>query len=299
MSTYETAQTQYIIIKGVKYAYRHFGLTTGIPLFSHMHFRGTMDHWDPAFINPLAARRPILLLDSAGVGRSEGEIPTTYTGWAQIVIDFIDALGLRQVDLFGFSMGGCAAQMIALDAPAGLIRRLILAGTIPSAGEGVIPRTDLTPFNKLRLARTKEEHLEAFLFSFFAPSEKSQAAGRESFARIHSARSNRADYVDINLARRQGRAFVNFQDLAQAKEGSYNRFHELKMPVLIANGSDDVLLPTPNSYLMWQKLANANAQLHLFPDSGHGFLYQYAAQFTKLINDFLDDEHLSSLASRL
>lgn len=83
MSTYETAQDQYITIKGVKYAYRRFGVAEGIPLFLHIHFRGTMDHWDPTFINPLAARRPIIILDNAGVGRSEGQIPTSFAGWAQ------------------------------------------------------------------------------------------------------------------------------------------------------------------------------------------------------------------------
>jgi pimeloyl-ACP methyl ester carboxylesterase len=235
MSTYATARDQYITIKGTRYAYRSFGRLDGVPLFLHIHFRGTMDHWDPKFIDPLAEARPILLLDSAGIGRSEGEIPLTYAGWAEVVIDFLLALRVQQADIFGFSMGGCTAQMIALNAPQGLVRRLILAGTIPSVGEGVV-RAELGPYNKLRSAVTKEEQLEAFLISFFGPSENSQAAGKASFERIQNARADRVDYVDVETCKRQGTASRNFQSPEKVAEGSYNRFHELKMPVLIANG---------------------------------------------------------------
>ncbi|PSN59798.1 alpha/beta-hydrolase [Corynespora cassiicola Philippines] len=299
MASYEAARDLFITIKGIKYAYRRFGLTDRIPLFMHIHFRGTMDHWDPAFVNPLAARRPVIILDSAGVGRSEGDIPTTFAGWAQVVVDFLIAIGLKQIDLLGFSMGGCTAQMVALNAPKGMIRRLILAGTIPSAGEGVVLLDDISPYNKLRFARTYEEQLEAFLISFFGPSERSQAAGRASFQRIHTSRPGRTDYVDVEKAKRQGMASLDFQDPKRAGDGSYSRFHELTMPTLIANGSDDVLFPTENSILMWKQLANANAQLHLYPDSGHAFLYQYASEFSRLVNDFLDREMPSVRSTRL
>ncbi|KAF2450477.1 alpha/beta-hydrolase [Karstenula rhodostoma CBS 690.94] len=299
MATYETAEDKYITINSIKFAYRRFGTRTGVPLFLHMHFRGTMDHWDPTFINPLAATRPILLLDNAGVGRSDGSIPTTFVGWAQVVLDFFAALNLSQVDVLGFSMGGCAAQMIALNAPKGLVRRLILAGTMPSTGEGTVVAADLGPFLMIRDAVSREEQKAGFLESFFAPSERSQAAGDAAFERIYAARPKRADYVAVEDAKRQGLAFVNFQHPAKADEGSYNRLEELKMPVLIANGHDDLLMPTKNSIVMYRQLENANAQLHLYPDSGHGFLYQYAAHFSKLVNDFLDDASLTPVTSHL
>lgn len=314
MATYETAEDKYITIKSTKLAYRRFGTRTGVPLFLHMHFRGTMDHWDPALINPLAATRPILLLDSAGVGRSEGAVPATFAGWAQVALDFFAALKLSQVDVLGFSMGGCAAQMIALNTPKGLVRRLILAGTIPSKGEGTLMAADLGPFSMIRDAVSREEQKAGFLTSFFAPSERSQAAGDAAFERIHAARPNRTDYMQVDDARKQGLAFYYFQDPEKANEGSYNRLKELNMPVLIANGEhflqggvqrvliamlghDDLLLPTQNSIVMYRKLETANAQLHLYPDSGHGFLYQYAAHFSNLVNNFLDDESLEAAAS--
>lgn len=235
MATYETAEDKYITIDNTKFAYRHFGTRTGVPLFLHMHFRGTIDHWDPTFINPLAATRPILL-DNAGVGRSEGIIPTTFAGWAQVVLEFFAALNLTQVDVFGFSMGGCTAQMIALNAPKGLVRRLILAGTMPSVGEGTVRAADLTPFFMIRDAVSREEQKAGFLKSFFAPSERSQAAGDAAFERIYAARPNRSDCVSVEGGLRQGMASVNFRDPEKASEGPYDRLHELKMPVLTANG---------------------------------------------------------------
>lgn len=126
--------------------------------------------------------------------------------------------------------------MIGLNAPKGLVRKLILAGTTPSSGDGVVWHSNMLPYEKLRLAKTHDEQREAFLLSFFGPSGRSQAAGRASFERIHSARPDRVDYVDVETAKRQGMCSLNFRDLEKASEGSYNRFHELTMPVLIANG---------------------------------------------------------------
>jgi pimeloyl-ACP methyl ester carboxylesterase len=233
---YESAPDQFITIKGILYAYRRFGKEDGVPLFLHMHFRGTMDHWDPAFINPLATARPIIIFDSAGVGRSEGEIPVTFASWAKMALDFFEALGLKEVDVFGFSMGGCTAQLIALNAHKGLVRKLVLAGTVPSGGEGVVRRNPPTEYNVLRLAKTKDEQHHAFLISFFSKSEKSQAEGQAAWERIQNARSHPVDYIEVETAKRQSVASQSFYDLEKTGEGSYNRLHELTIPVLIANG---------------------------------------------------------------
>jgi pimeloyl-ACP methyl ester carboxylesterase len=193
-----------------------------------------MDHWDPALINPIAAVRPVVLIDNAGVGKSQGEIPKVYAGWAQHYIDVITALGYDRVDIMGFSMGGCVAQMVALNAPS-LVRRVVLCGTTPSTGPGVV-RADLGPFNHLSSATSDEEHRAAFLDTMFNTSARSRAAGEAAWRRITGARPDRSQHVDLAGARRQGIAFVKFMDPKQAANASYNRFQELKMPVLIANG---------------------------------------------------------------
>lgn len=194
-----------------------------------------MDHWDPALINPLAAARPVLLIDNAGVGRSKGTVPKSFAGWAQHYIDVVTALDIRQVDVMGFSMGGCVAQLVALNAPRGLVRRLVLCGTTPSTGPGVVT-APLGPFNQLKAAGTELQQKDAFLATFFTSSERSQAAGEAAWSRITSARNHRCDYVPADGAHRQAIAFAKFMDPKQSSAASYDRFAHLDMPVLIANG---------------------------------------------------------------
>lgn len=177
MATYGTAENKFVTIHGGKHAFRLFGQSQGVPLFLHPHFRGNMDFWDPAFINPLAAKRPILLVDSTGVGRSEGKVLTKYSDWAQVIIDVAGALGITQLDILGFSMGGFVVQLMALQAPA-LVRKLIVAGSVPSAGEGVLG-SDPEYSTQVASSATEEEWRQAFKWTFFSHSDKKQQIGEE------------------------------------------------------------------------------------------------------------------------
>ncbi|KAJ5970723.1 uncharacterized protein N7479_000641 [Penicillium vulpinum] len=284
---YEEAVDQYVHVGPIRFAYRKFGAETGIPLTLLVHFRGTMDHWDPAFINPLGATRPIILIDNAGIGRSDGEVPLAIKDWAQNVINVLSAIEVKQTDLFGFSMGGFAAQLVALNAPQ-LIRRLILTGTSPSIGQGVIPPSQDPSVLMLKDAETEEDLRQAYITAFFGASQNCLKAGGEVWDRIASARKNRSGFLGSEGTNRQFGAFGNFLDPNQAKDGSFNRLHEINIPVLVAGGSNDAAIPTHNSYVLWQNLINSDAQLHIYADSGHGFLFQYAAEFSRLIGEFLD-----------
>jgi pimeloyl-ACP methyl ester carboxylesterase len=284
MITQETAGTQYVDANGIKLAYRRLGQHSGIPLVMLIHFRGNMDFWDPDLINSLAKTRPIILLDNAGIGKSEGEIPTTLQGWAAHVISLLEALDIHQIDIFGFSMGGGAAQHVALTAPR-LVRKLILAGTRTSR----TPNTVIGPrkiFFALAHAVTEEEFKEAFLLSFFNPSPHGRAAGLASWDRIFSRTQGRAPHLSPELAKRQTEAFSKFS--VSSPENPYERIHELKIPVFVASGDNDLLIPTINSFELAQLLPNAH--LHIYPNSGHGFLYQYAKLFAKHIDLFLDGD---------
>jgi pimeloyl-ACP methyl ester carboxylesterase len=287
MSTYETAENQFVTVGGVKYAYRLFGKQEGIPLFMHIHFRGNMDWWDPTLINPLAAQRPILLIDNAGVGLSGGEIGESFKVWAEVIVSVVRALKIPKIDAFGFSMGGFVAQMMALDAP-DLVRKLIIAGAGPSAGEG-LEGGDFN--NTLEVANgvTEEEIRAALLHTLFPLNDKKQAAGAEWWTRMTTARKDRAPAVAGPGVQAQLAAAGRFLGGEYREEASYDRLHEIKAPTLIANGNNDVLVPTHNSYVMWQKLVNSDASLHLYPDSGHGFLDDYTEHFSVLINSFLNN----------
>lgn len=286
MSTYETAETKYVTVNDIKFAYRLFGKQEGVPLFMHIHFRGNMDFWDPTLINPLAIQRPILLIDNAGVGRSGGEIGESYKVWAKVIIDVVNALKTPKIDVFGFSMGGFAAQMIALDAPE-LVRKLIITGSGPSAGEG-LEGGDFNNTMEIANAVSEAEIRAAMIHTLWPLNDKKQAAAAEWWTRMTNARTDRAPGVSGAGVQAQLATAGRFLGGEYREEGSYDRLHEIKIPTLIANGNNDVLIPTHNSYVMFRKLVNSDASLHLYPDSGHGFLNDYAGHFSGLIHTFLD-----------
>ena len=287
MATYETAENRFIDINGIKHAYRLFGKSEGIPLFLHVHFRGNMDWWDPAFINPLAAKRPVLLVDNTGVGRSEGEVPTSFVGWAQAIIDVVKALNIPKIDVLGFSMGGMVAQRIALQAPE-LVRRLIIAGAAPSAGEGIVGG-DPKYFVEVAGGSNLEEWSSSLKHTFYSHSEKKQKLADEWWQRMVNARSDRVGMLEGQGLQNQIASVQRWFSGEHRDEGSYDQLDQIKIPVLVANGSNDLLVPTSNSWILWKRLVNAEASLHLYPDSGHGFLDEYHDHFSRLVNDFLDD----------
>ncbi|KIW68928.1 hypothetical protein PV04_04840 [Phialophora macrospora] len=287
MSTYETAEDKFVTINGIKHAYRLFGQTSGTPLFLHVHFRGNMDWWDPGFINPLAAQRPILLVDNTGVGRSEGEVGTTYVAWAQTIIDVAKALGIPKLDILGFSMGGFVAQRIAIQAP-DLARKLIVAGAGPSAGEGVVGG-DPKYFVEVASGATFEEFHSSLKHTFFSPSEKKQALAERWIQRMTSARKDRAPLLGEKGTQAQIAAVQRWFSGEHREEGSYDFLDKITVPTLVANGSNDLLVPTENSIVLWKGLKNTDATLHLYADSGHGFLDEYHVQFSRLVNEFLDE----------
>jgi pimeloyl-ACP methyl ester carboxylesterase len=285
---YAAAKPQFVEANGTKFSYLRFGQATStkVPLVFLQHFRGTFDHWDPELIDPIAAVREVILIDNSGVGKSDGTVPSTYAGWADNVVCIIKALDIPQVDLLGFSMGGFVAQMVTLNNPA-VVRRLILAGTGPSAGEG-IEGGDMTATQRLARASNDDEAREAFLGAFYSLTPQKQALGSQWWKRMRSARPDRSDYVGSEGTQAQVAAVMRWSNAEFASEGSYDRLHEIKIPVLVANGDDDILIPTVNSWVLFKKLTNADAHLHIYPDVGHGFLNEYAEQFSTLINLFLD-----------
>ncbi|KAK9489272.1 Alpha/Beta hydrolase protein [Lipomyces doorenjongii] len=251
------------------------GTSSGIPLVFNIHFRGTMDHWDPDFINPLAATRPILLWGNC-----------SFKEWAQNIVGVIEALGIKQVDVLGFSMGGCVAQLIAINNP-NLVRKLVLAGTVPSEGLGVVKGAP-EPVGMLATAATEEENHQGFLKTFYTLSDKKQAIGEKWWKRMTSARKDRSDYLGPEGTQNQIAAMLKWLGGEFREDGSYDRLAELTLPVFNANGCNDVLAPTENSYVMYKKMVNAEAHLHVFPDSGHGFLNEYASTYSTMVIDFLD-----------
>lgn len=192
MSTFTslTVPTQFVEANGVRFAYRRWGKQNVLPLVFNQHFTGNLDNWDPAVLDGLAKQREIIIFNNAGVASSTGEVPTTFAGMDKNAEAFIDALGLKQIDLLGFSIGGMVAQQITLDSPE-LIPKLILVGTAArnyDAGNG---QGHITPETASLFGATYNLPENLWLKVFFTDSEESQAAGRAFLKRYLSRTENR------------------------------------------------------------------------------------------------------------
>jgi len=273
-----TAPTEFVEATGIRFAYRRFGADTGTPLLFLQHFRGGIDHWDPAVTDGLAANRPVILFDNTGVAGSSGQTPDTVEAQADDAAEFVRALGLTKVDILGFSIGGYVAQALTLRHPE-LVRRLVLVGTKPRAGDD----TDRHPDVNHVATRNEVLTLEDFQFLFFAPSQTSQAAGDRFWVRRHQ-RS-----IDVDPATSQQTMLAQTAAIVDWKEPHGEPFAELKtitQPTLVINGRRDVMVPTINSYHLAQNIPDA--QLIVYPDSGHASLFQYPELFVTHVGLFLD-----------
>jgi pimeloyl-ACP methyl ester carboxylesterase len=274
----DTVDTRRIEGKSAIYAYRDFGVASSSPpLVLLTRFRATMDHWDPAFPDVLASERRVIIFDNAGVSESTGEVATTFAEVAETAVDFITALGLKKVDLLGWSIGGFVGQMVALNHP-GLVRRLLVVGSGPGGVPGS-PAQDPRVPQMMTAPVSTEEH---FLYLFFGLDEESQRVGKESLKRLEPRLSK--SHADVS-AEAWGRQLQAIMKWAGGDGSAWSRLEEITIPVLVANGAHDVMVDARDSFAMVPRLKNATALF--YGDAGHAFLFQHPDEFGKAALDFI------------
>jgi pimeloyl-ACP methyl ester carboxylesterase len=274
------APTQFIKSPLETYSYRRFGSGAAPPLVCLQHFTGTLDNWDPAVADALAQGREVVLFESAGLGRSTGAVPTTVPDMARHFLAFADALGLTRVDLLGFSLGGMVAQVAALERPS-LVRRILLVGTAPEGGE------DIMHLEKPELSRILGDPTlkgyQVLVKLFFTPSEASQAAGQAFAARLMARTEDREPLSGPNVAQAQIAAFRAWERVDGER---FAKLRRITQPCLVVNGVFDNMIPVSNSYFLVEHLPNAT--LLVYPDAGHGSLFQFHDSFVQQTRLFLD-----------
>jgi pimeloyl-ACP methyl ester carboxylesterase len=274
--THETAPTQFVETNGIRYAYRRFGKRGTVPLLFLGYFNSNMDAWDPEVTNRLAAEHEVMLFDNAGVGASGGETPGTVAEMTQHCVAFCRALGLRAINVVGFSLGGMMGQQLAMDYSE-LVQRLILLGTGPRGGEGMT-------FTELS-AEEQADPVAFLLGAFFSPSETSQAAGREYIKRLESRKKDRDLPVSRDSAVAQLAAIREWGMIPTT--GRYATLKEITHPTLIVHGNKDIVVAPINALLLAEHLPNA--QLIVYSDSSHGAQYQHARLFLEHVKLFLSE----------
>ncbi|RDS80957.1 alpha/beta fold hydrolase [Dyella psychrodurans] len=276
--THDTVPTEFIDANGIRFAYRRFGAKSGVPLVFFQHFMGNLDDHDSALTDAFAVDREVILFNNAGVASSTGTTPDTIRQAARDAAAFIDALGLKTIDVLAHSMGGLVGQQLAFDRPK-LVRRLVLVGTGPRGGVGI---GEMPPETRALFFEKYEHQEEMWLPILFTPSEASQAAGRAYLARM-MARKDRDAAVSTETVQAQATAIGAY---GAEKDETYTHLKELYQPTLVVNGNNDIIIPTINSYLIQQHAPNA--QLILYPDANHGAHHQYPELFVRHTKIFLD-----------
>jgi len=269
--------TRTIAVGGVPFAYRELGPASGVPVIFLHHLMAVLDDWDPRVIDGIAAQRRVIAFDNRGVGASGGSVPDTIEEMGRDAIAFIRTLGFKQVDLLGFSLGGGVAQMVALQAP-DLVRRMILAGTGPRGGGGIEKITRVAMSAYLKAALTLSD---ARNFLFFPRTPDGKRAARAYFARLKERTTNRDKPISLQARRAQLNA------IKAAGLSAPDDLSVITQPVFVANGDRDLMVDSSHSADMARRLPNA--KLTIYPDSGHGGVFQYHEAFVAEVLDFLAD----------
>jgi len=276
IASYQQAPTRIVDVGGTAFSYRDLGPRTGTPVIFLNHLAAVLDNWDPRVVDGIAAERRVITFDNRGVGASQGKTPASITEMARDAVAFIRALGFDEVDLLGFSMGGFVAQIMADEQP-DLVRKVILAGTGPAGGEGIDKVTMLT---YLDIARGALSFRDAKYYLFFTETANGRSEARKFLKRLKERTTDRDKSISVSSFQAHLKA-IHAWGLQEPSDLS-----RIQQPVLVANGDHDRMVPTHNSADLARRLPNA--QLKIYPDAGHGGIFQYHAEFVPQALEFLD-----------
>lgn len=275
ITSYAKAPARTIAAGGVTFAYRELGPKGGIPVVFFVHLAATLDNWDPRIIDPIAKHRHVIAFDNRGVGASTGQVPDTVEAMADDAYTFINALGFSKIDIFSFSLGGMVAQDLVVKHP-NLVRKLILTGTGPRGGKDIEKVVGATYYDMLRAALTFSDPKE---FLFFNRNAAGKLAGRAFVNRLKERTVDRDAPIKLKAFRTQLKAIQKYGRSAPSD------LSKLTQPTLIANGDNDRMVPSILSEDLHRRIKHS--ELIIYPDSGHGGIFQFHEKFAPVAVEFL------------
>ena len=275
VTSYAKAPARTVTAGGVTYAYRELGPRGGVPVVFFVHLAATLDNWDPRIIDPVAKDRHVIAFDNRGVGASTGHVPDSVEAMADDAYGFIRALGFDKIDVFSFSLGGMVAQALVVKHPE-LVRKLVLTGTGPKGGKGIDKVAGTTYWDMLRAALTRSDPKE---FLFFNRDAAGKPAARAFVNRLTERTADRDAKIKVTAFQTQLKAIKKWGRSAP------DDLSGITQPTLIANGDNDRMVPSILSEDLHRRIKGS--ELIIYPDSGHGGIFQYHEQFAPAAVAFL------------
>jgi pimeloyl-ACP methyl ester carboxylesterase len=275
ITSYAAAPARTVTTAGITYAYRELGPKGGIPVVFFVHLAATLDNWDPRIVDAIAKNRHVITFDQRGVGASTGQVPDTIEEAADHAYEFITALGFDKIDVFSFSMGGMIAQDLVVKHP-DLVRRLVLTGTGPRGGKDMDKVVGVTYWDVLRATLTRSDPKE---FLFFNRDAAGKSAAKAFVKRLEERTVDRDKPMPLKGFRTQLKAI---QKYGRSAPSDLSRFTQ---PTLIANGDNDRMVPSVLSEDLHRRIKDS--ELIIYPDSGHGGIFQYHEKFAPVAAAFL------------
>ena len=275
ITSYAQAPARTVTAGGVTYAYRELGPKGGIPVVFFVHLAATLDNWDPRIVDPIAQGRHVITFDQRGVGASSGRVPKTIEEAADDAYTFIKALGHERIDIFSFSMGGMIAQDLVVKHPE-LVRRLVLTGTGPRGGKDMDKVVRTTYYDVLRATLTRSDPKE---FLFFNRDATGKRAAKAFVRRLGERTVDRDAKISTRAFQTQLSAIQMFGRSAPSD------LSVITQPTLIANGDNDRMVPSVLSEDLHRRIAGS--ELIIYPDSGHGGIFQHHEEFAPVAVRFL------------
>ncbi|MBN7304466.1 alpha/beta hydrolase [Mycobacteroides abscessus subsp. bolletii] len=275
MTTWKDTPNRIVDVNGIRFTYRELGTGSGVPVVFLHHLTAVLDDWDPRVIDGIATRHRVIAFDNRGVGATGGSVPHTVEQMGTDAIAFIRAMGLEKVDLFGFSLGGGVAQMVALQAPE-LVRRMILAGTGPRGGGGIDKMASIVGLAYLKAALTRSDPRN---FLFFPRSPGGKRAASDYLNRLKERTGDRDKKISTQAR------FAQIKAIRHAGRSQPDDLSVMTQPVFVANGDHDLMVDSSHSADMARRIPNA--QLKIYPQSGHGGVFQHHEDFVSEALQFL------------
>jgi pimeloyl-ACP methyl ester carboxylesterase len=275
VTSYAKAPARTVSAGGVTYAYRELGPKGGIPVVFFVHLAATLDNWDPRIVDPVAKGRHVIAFDNRGVGASTGQVPDSVEAMADDAYTFIKALGYDKIDIFSFSLGGMVAQALVVKHPE-LVRKLVLTGTGPKGGKDIDKVAGTTYWDILRATLTRSDPKE---FLFFNRNATGKAAGRAFVNRLKERTVDRDAKIKTKAFQTQLKAIKKWG------RSTPDNLSSITQPTLIANGDNDRMVPSVLSEDLHRRIKDS--QVIIYPDSGHGGIFQYHDEFAPVAVEFL------------